>query len=45
MGGRDHSTIMHQRDKFDAYAALYPQVRASYERHVALRDAAKGGEA
>jgi hypothetical protein len=40
MGGRDHSTILHQRDKFDAYAALYPEVRACYERHVKLRDEA-----
>jgi ATPase involved in DNA replication initiation len=37
MGGRDHSTILHQRDKFDAYAALYPAMRMSYDRHVALR--------
>lgn len=41
MGGRDHTTILNQRDKFDAYAAMYPQVRAVYERHVAMRDAAK----
>lgn len=40
MGGRDHSTILHQRDKFDAYAALYPAIAASYARHVALREEA-----
>jgi hypothetical protein len=43
MGRRDHTTILHQRDIFDAYAALYPQVRASYVRHVALREEARGG--
>lgn len=37
MGGRDHSTILHQRDIFEPYAALYPPVRACYERHVAMR--------
>jgi hypothetical protein len=42
MGGRDHTTILHQRDIFDAYAARYPQVRASYVRHVALREEARG---
>lgn len=41
MGGRDHSTILHQRDIFDAYASLYPQVRVSYDRHVALREEAR----
>jgi hypothetical protein len=49
MGGRDHRTILHQRDIFDAYAALYPKVRACYDRHVALREAARitreGGDA
>jgi len=37
MGGRDHSTILNQRDKFEPYAALYPTIRESYARHVALR--------
>lgn len=40
MGGRDHTTILHQRDIFDAYARLYPEVAASYARHVALREEA-----
>ena len=42
MGGRDHSTILHQRDKFDIYVPLYPEMLASYRRHVALRDEARG---
>lgn len=41
MGGRDHTTILHQRDIFDAYARLYPEVAASYARHIALRDEAE----
>jgi hypothetical protein len=43
MGGRDHSTILHQRDMFEPYSALYPEIVASYRRHVALRDEARGG--
>lgn len=41
MGDRDHSTILNQRDVFDAYAAMYPTVSQSYQRHVALRDEAR----
>lgn len=41
MGGRDHTTILHQRDIFEAYARLYPEVARSYARHVELRDAAQ----
>ncbi len=41
MGGRDHTTILNQRDKFDAYARLYPEVARSYARHVALREEAE----
>lgn len=41
MSGRDHSTILHSRDIFEPYAALYPTMRASYERHVALRAEAR----
>lgn len=45
MGGRDHSTILHQRDMFEVYAPIYPAITASYERHVALREeAAKARE-
>lgn len=41
MGDRDHSTILNQRDVFDAYAAMYSAVLQSYQRHVALRDEAR----
>ena len=43
MGGRDHSTILHQRDVFEPYRAKYPMIGRCYDRHVALRAAAKGG--
>jgi len=41
MGGRDHTTILNQRDSFHAYAKKYPAIRESYERHAALRDEAR----
>lgn len=41
MGGRDHTTIMHQRDIFDVYAVRYPAIGRSYLRHVQLREEAR----